>query len=210
MIILDDAFQHLKIHRNLNLLIIDSMTGLGNRHLLPLGVLREPENQWKRADAIILTKSNLASSENIIKTLKNDLEVSCPIFNFNYEVRKLTRLDGSSRLEIKEIKNKRLLITSGFAQPKGFARSLEKHGAKIISKIEFPDHYSFREKDIKRIINEQQKFSPDLIITTEKDAVKLREFDEIHEHVWVLEMEIETEKPWNDFFVNFLESNVNQ
>jgi len=210
VILLDDAFQHLKIHRNLNLLLIDAEAGFGNRHLLPLGVLREPENQWKRADAIIITKSNLASSGNIKNILKHDLEVNCPIFNFNYEAKKLSRLDGKSSLEIKEIKNKKLLITSGIAQPKGFACSLEKHGVQIISKIEFPDHYSFREKDIKRIINEQQKYSPDFIITTEKDAVKLREFNDIHENVWVLEMEIETEKPWNDFFENFLESNFNQ
>ena len=210
VILLDDAFQHLKIHRNLNLLLIDAETGLGNRHLLPLGVLREPENQWVRADAIILTKSNLAYSENITKILKHDIGVNCPIFNFNYEVKRLSRLDGKFRLEIKEIKNKKLLLTSGIAQPKGFAYSLEKHGAKIISKIEFPDHHSFREKDIKRIISEQQKFSPDLIITTEKDAVKLRDFNEIHENIWVLEMGIKTEKPWNEFFENFLELNFNQ
>ena len=209
VIILDDAFQHLKIHRNLNLLLIDAITGFGNRHLLPLGVLREPENQLKRADAIILTKSNLASSKNIKKILMHDLKVSCPIFNFFYDVKGLSRLDGKSHLEKKEIKNKKLLITSSIAQPLGFARVLEKNGAKIISKIEFPDHHSFRAKDIKRNINEQQKYSPDLIITTEKDAVKLREYNEIHESVWVLEMEIETEKPWNDFFKNFLESNIN-
>ena len=208
--ILDDAYQHLQIHRDLNLLLIDAESGFGNRHLLPLGILREPENQWIRADAIILTKANLASSENITKILKHELEVSCPIFNFFYEVKGLSRLDGKSRLEKKELRNKKLMITSGIAHPSGFTRILEKHGAIIISKLEFPDHYSFRKKDIKRILYEQQKYIPDLIITTEKDSVKLKEFNEIHEHVWVLEMEIETEKPWNVFFENFLESNFNQ
>ena len=210
VLILDDAYQHLKIHRDLNLLLIDAETGFGNRYLIPLGILREPESQLKRADAIILTKSNLASSNTIAKILKSELKVSCPIFNFNYKVNRLSRLDGKSQLEIKEIKDKTLLLTSGIAQPEGFARSLEKHGAKIICKIEFSDHYIFQENDVKKIWSEQQKYNPDLIITTEKDAVKLRKFPEIHEHVWVLEMEIETEKPWNDFFEDFLESNFEQ
>ena len=52
VLVLDDAFQHLAIHRDLNLLLIDAERGLGNRYLLPYGVLREPEDQWVRADAI--------------------------------------------------------------------------------------------------------------------------------------------------------------
>tara|TARA_Y100001970_G_C14254079_1_gene873870 strand:- start:11 stop:1066 length:1056 start_codon:yes stop_codon:yes gene_type:complete len=207
VIILDDAYQHLKLHRNLNLLLIDTETGFGNGYLLPFGVLREPEKHWKRADAIILTKSNLFSSKNIIKILKQDLEVTCPIFNFNYEAKAIYRLDGKSRLEIKEIKNKNLLAISGIAQPKAFHNSIEKCEAKIISKIDFPDHFCFREEDITKIMNENQKSQPDFMITTEKDAVKLKKFTKIIEDIWVLEMKIEAEKSWNDFFNYFLNSN---
>ena len=83
-------------------------------------------------------------------------------------------------------------------------------GAKIISKIEFPDHHSYLKKDIKKIRTKQQKFNPDLIITTEKDAVKLRSFTEILKDFWVLEMVIEAEKSWYDFFDHFLNSNFDR
>jgi len=210
IIILDDAYQHLKLHRDLNLLLIDAEIGFGNNHLLPYGILREPEKQWERADAIILTKSNLSTSKKILTILKHDLKVTCPIFNFNYEAKGLYRLDGKSRIETKEIRNKRLLAISGIAQPKAFLRSLEECEANIISKIDFPDHCPFKEKDISKIKYENKISNPDLIITTEKDAVKLRAFTEILKDIWVLEMKIEAEKSWNDFFDDFLNSSFHQ
>ena len=106
ILLLDDAYQHLAIHRDLNLLLIDAEQGLGNRHLLPFGVLREPENQWKRADAVILTKTNLATSDTVLQMLKHELQVNCPVFKFKYEVQGLTRLDGKAQLNLNEIINK--------------------------------------------------------------------------------------------------------
>ena len=204
VLLLDDAYQHLAIHRDLNLLLIDAEQGFGNSHLLPFGVLREPINQWVRADAIILTKSNLAASDSVLQMLKHELNVSCPVFNFNYEIQSLTRLDGKSKLNIHEIKTKRLLLTSGIAQPKGFEKLLVQQGVEISGKIEFPDHHDYRNEDVQKILNQQKKLHPDYVLTTEKDAVKLRSFPELHEHVWVLEMETRPENPWNEFFAEFL------
>ena len=206
VIILDDAYQHLSLHRDLNLLLIDSETGLGGGDLLPLGILREPEDQCKRADAIILTKSNLDSSNHIQKIIEEDLDVSCPIFKFEYNVKGLYRLDGKFNLEKEYIKSKKLLAVSGVAQPKSFASSIKKCGGEIISKIDFSDHHFFRKEDIKKISNEKKRSNPDLIVTTEKDAVKLRAFTEIIEDIWVLEMEIEAKGPWNDFLEKFIKS----
>ena len=80
VLILDDAYQHLSIQRDLNILLIDAERGLGNGSLLPLGILREPEDQWVRADVIIITKTNLAASDSVMKMLKNELKVNCPVF----------------------------------------------------------------------------------------------------------------------------------
>jgi tetraacyldisaccharide 4'-kinase len=204
ILLLDDAYQHLAIHRDLNLLLIDAEQGLGNRHLLPFGVLREPVNQWKRADAIILTKTNLAASNAVSQMLKHELQVSCPVFNFKYEVQGLTRLDGEVQLNLNEIKNKRLLLTSGIAQPKGFERLLEQQDVEIIGKIEFPDHHDYSTEDVRKILEQQQILKPDYLLTTEKDAVKLRSFAELAEQIWVLEMEMIPDNLWNDFLAEFL------
>jgi len=204
ILLLDDAYQHLAIHRDLNLLLIDAEQGLGNRHLLPFGVLREPENQWKRADAVILTKTNLATSDTVLQMLKDELQVSCPVFKFKYEVQGLTRLDGKARLNLNEIINKRLLLTSGIAQPKGFERLLEQQSVEIIGKIEFPDHHDYGAEDVRKILEKQQKLKPEYLLTTEKDAVKLRNFAELGEQIWVLEMEMIPDNLWNDFLAEFL------
>ena len=204
ILLLDDGYQHLAIHRDLNLLLIDAEQGLGNRHLLPFGVLREPENQWNRADAVIITKTNLATSDLVLRMLKHELQVSCPIFNFNYEIQRITRLDGKAHLNLNEISNKRLLITSGIAQPKGFERLIEQQGIESISKITFPDHHDFRREDVRKILEEQEKLRPDYLLTTEKDAVKLRNFAELGEKIWVIEMEMIPDNLWNDFFAEFL------
>ena len=204
VLLLDDAYQHLAIHRDLNLLLIDAEQGLGNLHLFPFGLLREPVKQWKRADAVIITKTNLATSDLVLRMLKHELQVSCPIFNFNYEIQRITRLDGKAHLNLNEISNKRLLITSGIAQPKGFERLIEQQGIASISKITFPDHHDFRREDVRKILEEQKKLRPDYLLTTEKDAVKLRNFAELDEKIWVIEMEMIPDKLWNDFFSEFL------
>ena len=206
ILLLDDAYQHLAIHRDLNLLLIDAEQGLGNRHLLPFGVLREPENQWKRADAIILTKTNLAVSDKVLQILKRELQVSCPVFNFKYGIQKIIRIDGKTHLNLNEIINKRVLLISGIAQPEGFERLLEQQGVEVISKVEFPDHHDYCKRDVLKILNKQQKLKPEYLLTTEKDAVKLRKFTELRDYLWVLEMEMIPDNLWNDFFVKFLRS----
>ena len=139
-----------------------------------------------------------------MRMLKHELQVSCPIFNFNYEIQRITRLDGKAHLNLNEISNKRLLITSGIAQPKGFERLIEQQGIESISKITFPDHHDFRREDVRKILEEQKKLRPDYLLTTEKDAVKLRNFAELDEKIWVIEMEMIPDKLWNDFFSEFL------
>ena len=196
VLVLDDAFQHLAIHRDLNLLLIDAEQGFGNRSLLPFGVLREPEDQWVRADAIILTKANLASSDVVLEMLKYELKVTCPIFNFNFEAQCLSRLAGQTLLNIPQLKGKRLLLTSGIAQPEGFKRLLEKHGGDIIGNLEFPDHHDYIFEDVQKMQNEQDKLKPDYIVTTEKDAVKLRKFPELLEILWILILRVDPEDSW--------------
>ena len=105
---------------------------------------------------------------------------------------------------LNEITKKRLLITSGIAQPKGFERLIEQQGIESIAKIKFPDHHDYRREDVQKILEEQQKLKPDYMLTTEKDAVKLRNFAELGEKIWVIEMEMIPDKLWNDFFSEFL------
>ena len=206
MLVLDDAFQHLAIHRDLNLLLIDAEHGLGNGKLIPYGTLREPASQWTRADAIIITKANISSANTVNEILKNDLEVNIPVFNFNFETKFFSSLDGRNRQNIKNLAGKNLLTLSGIAQPDSFKKMLENHKGNIINHLEFADHHDYSNNDVQKILNKNAEIKPDYIITTEKDAVKLRRFSELKNSVWILEIEVHPEESWHHFFESYLDN----
>ena len=204
VLVLDDAFQHLAIHRDLNLLLIDADRGLENRNLIPYGILREPASQWIRADAIIITKANISSTRSVSEILNKELKVTCPVFNFNFETRYFYRLDGEERLQIQQLAGKNLLTVSGIAQPDGFKKMLESHEGNLIGSLEFADHHYYSMTDVHKILEKQDELKPDFIVTTEKDAVKLKQFSELFNSVWILEIEVHPEESWNAFFESFL------
>ena len=206
VLVLDDAFQHLAIHRDLNLLLIDAEHGLGNGNLIPYGILREPASQWTRADAIIITKANISSANSVSEILKNELKVNIPVFNFNFEAKLFCSLDGKNRKNIKHLAGKNLLIVSGIAQPDSFKKMLENHKGNIINHLEFADHHDYSNNDVQKILNKSVEIKPDYIITTEKDAVKLRRFSELNNSVWILEIEVHPEESWYPFFESCLDN----
>ncbi len=206
VLVLDDAFQHLAIHRDLNLLLIDAERGLGNGNLIPYGILREPASQWKRADAIIVTKANISSTDAVSEILKKELKVTCPVFNFNFEARGFYRLDGEDRQQIQHLAGKNLLTVSGIAQPDGFRKMLESLEGNLTGSLEFADHHDYSINDVHKILKKQDELKPDFIVTTEKDAVKLRQFSELSNSVWILEIGVHPEESWNAFFEKFLDT----
>ena len=206
VLVLDDAFQHLAIHRDLNLLLIDAERGLGNGNLIPYGILREPASQWKRADAIIVTKANISSTDAVSEILNKELKVTCPVFNFNFEARGFYRLDGEDRQQIQHLAGKNLLTVSGIAQPDGFRKMLESLEGNLTGSLEFADHHDYSINDVHKILKKQDELKPDFIVTTEKDAVKLRKFSELSNSVWILEIGVHPEESWNAFFEKFLDT----
>ena len=206
VLVLDDAYQHLAIHRDLNLLLIDAERGLENRNLIPYGSLREPVNQWIRADAIIVTKANISSADAVSEILKKELKVTCPVFNFNFEAQGLYRLDGEDRQLIQHLAGKNLVTVSGIAQPDGFRKMLENLEGTLIGNLEFADHHDYSINDVHKILKKQDELKPDYIVTTEKDAVKLRQFSELSNSIWILEIKVHPEESWNAFFDKFLDT----
>ncbi|GIT62837.1 MAG: hypothetical protein Ct9H300mP21_03830 [Pseudomonadota bacterium] len=111
--------------------------------------MREPVNQGVRADVIIITKTNLAASDSVMKISKMS-KVNCPVFNFSFEPQRLSRLDGQAQLSLLQLKGGRLLLTSGIAQPAGFGLLLEQQGGNVIRKLEFQDHHDYVFKDVQK------------------------------------------------------------
>lgn len=175
VIVLDDAFQHLKLKRDVDIVLLDFKQPFGNTHLLPRGVLREPVSSLSRGDAFILTRSNDADSSPFYQ--KEYLIEGKPVFkSFHkpYIHKILKRKNQPSKYDDFEfLKAKKVFVFSGLSSNKSFLRSVKGFGCNVTGFLEFPDHHWYSDKDFKTISLMAQKTGADLLITTEKDYVKI-------------------------------------
>ncbi len=169
IIILDDAFQHRAIERDLDLVLINSQASSADYKLIPHGLLREPLSHIKRADALIFTKSNLAQApEKILKMAKS---TNLPVFNstlknsgfVSKDLKPYTVLDNTPAIAV-----------SAIADPDSFYKSLDLANVNVVRKLAYYDHYEFSRSDLDTFKNTLKEHSGSIIITTEKDLVRLR------------------------------------
>ena len=167
VIILDDTFQHRKIFRDLDIVIIDSYEFLHNKMmnmlLLPAGNLREIYNGLKRADIIIQNNkfNKLNELSKFTKYNRNRLQACYEIVGF---------LNKNS--EKVDIKNKSIIAFAGIAKPDSFFNILEHNNYILKDKITFADHHNYSDNDYKKIIHNYSE--NDIFVTTEKDFVKIK------------------------------------
>ena len=168
VIILDDGFQHRKMKRDLDIVLVDAKNKFGNGCVLPAGPLREKISNIKRADKIVVVnKSNeiqnaLKYCDHLKSKLKKDIYMCKLIPDYAYEVFTGEQLR----------KNSRIMAFSAIGQPDSFYDFL-KPDYKLIAVLDFEDHHGYDKEDIIKIINFAQEEGIDSIVTTEKDAVKL-------------------------------------
>lgn len=172
LFILDDGFQHLKIHRDVNILLIDATDPFGNNRIFPGGTLREPLTAIGRADIIVLTKSDL--SQKNAETIKKIREYnpSAPIFTSYYYLIDLVDMKGDI-MPVKGIKGRSLFIFSGLANHSSFRSIIEREGARVKGELTYPDHFYYSESDMKEIKKKSESAGADMIVTTEKDIVRI-------------------------------------
>jgi tetraacyldisaccharide 4'-kinase len=170
-LLLDDGYQHLPLHRDLDILLIDSHIGFGDHHLLPRGILREPLSHLRRAHLFLLTKmDDLETSRSLEKQI-HEIHPGAQVFHSHYQPMSLVDPQGEEQ-ELVSLKGKKILALSGIAHPDSFASLLRKCGTEIVGEAIFPDHHLYRPKDLSSI--KEQSKGVDWIVTTEKDMLKLR------------------------------------
>jgi tetraacyldisaccharide 4'-kinase len=163
--ILDDGFQHLRLKRDLNLLLLDCEKPFGNGRTLPAGFLREPVTAVERADLMIFTKCN--GNEPAHTTDK-------PWCAASHRLTGALPLEGGKPVSFRSLEKLRALAFAGIAEPAAFFESLEREGVRLASTLAFPDHCRYREPEIAVLCRQKENFHADYLITTEKDAVKLK------------------------------------
>lgn len=173
--ILDDGYQHIQLHRDIDILLIDASNPYGNGHLLPKGILREPLNGISRADCVIVTRANEGGTGNI-EALVRKHNHDAPVFYASYKATDITDPDGYS-YGVNTINGKNIFIFSGIANPQSFRKSIENIAGKVVGEISYPDHYWYKNDDLRKIMKEASDVSAEAVITTAKDAVRLHGLD---------------------------------
>lgn len=169
-LICDDAFQHRRLHRDLDIVLLDTHAPFGNGHLLPLGPLREPPSSLRRASLIVFTSRRTVTSPPLpslpagVPTASADLAPVDLYFPTSGRAESLSFLKG-----------KRVCAVAGIADPEAFHDLILSSGGLIVSRITFPDHHCYSSSDGERIMGEVRRTEADLVVTTEKDGVKLGE-----------------------------------
>ena len=177
VVILDDGFQHRQLARDLDILTIDATLPYGLGSLLPIGTLREPVSSIKRADIIILTRTDVTGID--IEQLKTELNQFAPTTPILESIHKptslyqLNRTDDTSTIPLNNLSGKRLLAVCGIGNPKAFAATLERHNPDKVELLAFPDHHVYTESDLQTIEHEMKRCEAEWIVTTQKDEQKL-------------------------------------
>ena len=218
VILLDDAFQHRYVTPGINILLVDYHRLIIYDELLPSGRLREGAGSKNRADIVIITKCpvNMKPMEFRVLTKAMALYPYQQLYFSTYTYEGLERLDGQECTGgLESLADKHVLLVTGIASPEQMKLDLQSY-AKDIRPLAFADHHQFKEKDI-RLINEtfSELPSPKCIITTEKDAVRLRTVeglsDEVLQHFYVLPIRIklmlDQEKSFNKHIIDYVRKN---
>jgi tetraacyldisaccharide 4'-kinase len=173
ILLLDDGFQHLRLFRNLDIVVIDSTDPFGNGRLLPAGILREPLNSLERADVFVLTKTEQTSNkDDLIRVLKEHNPKALVVESV-YRISGIRNLAEVVSIDRKTLTGKKALVFSGIGNPSSFERTVAQLNVEIIGHRIFRDHFIYREKDVLNLIREAQAAGADFIITTEKDSIRI-------------------------------------
>lgn len=177
-LILDDGFQYLDLKPRLNIVLVDSTQPFHNHHVLPRGLLREPIKNIRRADYIFLTKSNGGKHLRHIKNFLRKHNRRAEIIECCHQPKYLEDVyNKGERLQLDSLKGKKIAALSGIANPKSFEAFLEEFDAEIVYKERFADHHRYHQQEIIDFINRAKNKGAEMIVTTEKDAVRFPRLD---------------------------------
>jgi tetraacyldisaccharide 4'-kinase len=202
VLICDDAMQHRQIYRDINLVLLDSKGLKGNDHILPMGKLREPLKEIRRASAILLTRADEevktdTKIEAMIKTEK------IPVFRSIHKPQDIIISDETVQMPISELKGKKVCAFCAIANPDSFEKTILAARAKVLSFDIFPDHHRYSEKEIEKLKTSFIKSGADYLMTTEKDAMRLQNHPEFLKSLYILRVKMEI-KPSAKLFEKFI------
>lgn len=183
MAILDDGFQHRRLDRDLDIVLYDPGEKI---------TLRESISSLKRANIILIKKSLENKEKNRIKRFFP----ACSVFEYSVTNKGFLKLNSKKILPPEAFKDKKVLAFCGIARPERFQVMLKDAGMEIVFFFKFPDHCTYPFSSLKKIASQYYKLKPELVITTEKDAIKIVTYDNYLKSIplYYLKIDLDIEK----------------
>jgi tetraacyldisaccharide 4'-kinase len=175
VIVLDDGFQHYKVRRDIDLVTVDATNPFGYGRLLPRGLLRDRPSALRRANAVILTRTDQVTVAEL-QGLREDVarwSLDRPVIDTVHRPVGVRTLVDRRTWGVDWLRGRRVYAFCGIGNPGSFRRTLESAGAEVVKFRAFPDHHVYRPAEAKQIEVEAQEFLAGALVTTEKDATKI-------------------------------------
>lgn len=189
-LVLDDAFQHRYLRRDLNIVLVDATAPFGFDAPLPRGFLRESLSNLRLADFVILTRSDMVESKTLsnIQTRLRSFTLA-PQAKAIHAPRGVRKLRETTCRPLETLQGQKLFAFSGIGNPESFFQNLQKLGYELVGKAVYPDHHAYSDREQKELSEKASACGAQAFITTAKDAVKLASWSSLPLPLWILEIE---------------------
>ncbi len=172
VIVLDDGFQHRRLARDLDIVLLTAKELADGGALLPAGNWREPLSSVRRAGAVVITRC--VTSEIFDAARRRLPGTAAPVCGVCTRVHAIRRAAPSVACDLSALRSEKALIVAGIGDPNSFAASLTEVGIRIVAREVFPDHHRFSDADLDRVEDTFRRSGATVIMTTQKDAVRMR------------------------------------
>lgn len=207
LILADDAFQHRRLARGFDVVVVDATEPVWHYRPLPLGRLREGLGALARARAIFLTKTNLASHEELtwVRALLRKSAPEVPVFEFESRIQGVVSLGSPAAMPAERVglTGSAVFLTCGIGRPRTFHRLVDTDlGARVAGHWAFPDHHRYSADDWLEIVARATACAAQAIVVTEKDAIKLAGLAGARPPVpvWVTRLETRPKSALKEFY----------
>ncbi|MBM4257542.1 MAG: tetraacyldisaccharide 4'-kinase [Deltaproteobacteria bacterium] len=199
VVLLDDGFQHRRLQRDVDIVLLSARAPT-NTWLLPAGPFREPLTSIRRAHTVILSKkttiqehSSPSLAERDTQHATRNTQHATRVFHADLVPSALVQTVQGQWHEqpLSDLTGKRSLVVTGIANPQPLYTSLKELGAEVARVVEFPDHHSYTHSEWQKLVQEAEAF--DLLLTTEKDLVKLERFSPVPDRLRALRVQLHLE-----------------
>jgi len=178
LLLADDAFQHRKLHRDFDVVVVDAYDNPEKFHVLPFGRGREPLSNIERASIVVLNRANLAPKDFVAKWEDLFHRYNVEYLNCNTVLRYPMNI-------------KKVLLVSAIGRPQSFQSLVEVQGMDVVDHMIFRDHHDYKKHEVAEMIARVKRFDADAVLTTEKDMVKLKKFSNLESYLQVAKLQLD-------------------